>query len=221
MTHDNKTALSIVAKQTDIDRGYNEKKTVDCILALLQPSCGCTLPNVNMQDNEGDTPLHIFCRSLLSHNLSTRRDIYEVINILVCEFGAHVDIYNNQGVTPRDFWFRVYQMHQQEYPGLWYQPEYYRLVKAINLRFREQSLSLSCHCARTILKHKIPYENHLPTRLVQFVHIHGSKGITEPLPIATNFTNDTITNGNWRVADLPLTVARKLASLIPNVLRKL
>ena len=99
---------------------------------------------VNLVDDEGDTPLHIAVFSELE--TSSRRDVWlEVIDLLL-QYGAHVDFVNSNRKTASDL-----------------------LPPSVNVF---EHVSLKCLAARAVRKHRVSYRGILPTILADFVVKH-------------------------------------------------
>ena len=106
-------------------------------------ACGA---DVNAQDNNRNTPLHIIAKCV-DVELDTRR---EIIKCLI-DNGAHVDACIIDGKTAADIASTD-------------------IVKSI-IKARE-TLSLKCLSARTLRKHKIEYQGIIPNSLIEFVEFH-------------------------------------------------
>ena len=108
--------------------------------------CGA---DVNAQDNNKETPLHVIAK--------TGNSIVQVRKISQClvESGAHVDAYNVNGERVVD----VASMHS---------------VENMNIIKAHMQLRLECLAARAIMRHrhKLEYQNVIPASLVEFVELH-------------------------------------------------
>ena len=96
------------------------------------------------RDNEGNTPLHT-----LGANKSASREIV----LALLKGGAHLDTLNNSSQT---FESLRANRHQQ----------IHQVVNSV------QFTSLQCLCARSLRRHRIPYENTLPRTVSKFVDLH-------------------------------------------------
>ena len=108
--------------------------------------CGA---DVNAQDNNKETPLHVIAK--------TGNSIVQVRKISQCliESGAHVDAYNVNGERVVD----VASMHS---------------VENMNIIKAHMQLRLECLAARVVMRHrhKLEYQNVIPASLVEFVELH-------------------------------------------------
>ncbi|XP_014671481.1 PREDICTED: ankyrin-1-like [Priapulus caudatus] len=171
-----RTPLAIIGSKVEVrisrmtERAEQAESVVQAASALLQTceSAGVLL-QVNTRDIDGDTPLHSFCRMMLAW----RDDVYareregcvQIVHALLFNHGAHVDVVNARGKTPYKLWRRIYSKH-------------FRLGNVessneIHGRMSAQYHSLKCHCARSIVRHSLAYENRLPTSLIEFVRAHA------------------------------------------------
>ena len=66
----------------------------ELVKAILDAGC-----DYNVQDNKGRTPLHIAC---LTHGHSTLKEIRQIIETLVDDYGARTTILDKDGKTPSD-----------------------------------------------------------------------------------------------------------------------
>ncbi|KAI4460790.1 hypothetical protein MML48_5g00019050 [Holotrichia oblita] len=97
---------------------------------------------VNARNESKCTPLHV---ATVSYNCNNW------LVPLLLEYGAHIDQPNGSGECPAD---RVN-------------------IDPFNLDIRLVNyISLKCLCARTVIKHKIPYVYQLPRTLEDFIHLH-------------------------------------------------
>ena len=133
------------------DSGLNDSK-IDVSGEILFPNvlickafvaCGA---DVNAQDNNRNTPLHIIAKCF-GAKMSV---LSEIIECLI-DNGAHVDACNIDGktvvdVAPTDIAESIIKTHEK--------------------------LSLKCLCARTVKKHKIEYQGIIPDVLCGFIELH-------------------------------------------------
>ena len=101
--------------------------------------------NIHAVDNKSNTVLHNSLKFLTYSELQDE-------GILKCllQNGAHVDTFNGDGVSALSL------MQNQGLPI-----------------FPLQYLSLKCLAATIIKKHKIAFQDDVPTSLIPFVHMHG------------------------------------------------
>ena len=105
-------------------------------------ACGA---DANAQDENKNTPLHVIAKCDVS-DVSLRK----IITCLI-EHGAHVDACNNDGDTAVD----VAATEVAE-----------STIKA------HMKLRLDCLAARTVMRHKVKYQDIIPVSLQEFVELH-------------------------------------------------
>lgn len=103
--------------------------------------------NPNIRNNDGETPLHIYLR----HANDYCRPNTDIVNLLRFH-GAHIDICDEYGVN------------------------LFTSAKLVGIKIDlVKDCTLMCLATHTLLRHKIPYENDLPTFLIEFVQMHICK----------------------------------------------
>lgn len=106
--------------------------------------CGADVNSVNI---DGDTPMHILVKNLLTTNL------FKIIDLL-CDAGAHLDYVNKERKSPLES-IAAYRVKLIE-----------RLKQKMNV------VPLKCLCAQRIRREQIVYENLLSNSLVNFLQKH-------------------------------------------------
>lgn len=101
----------------------------------------------NDLDDDGNTPLHIIARY---------RPVSATIVKCLFKYGAHVDIRNNDGLTPLNM-LRVGAT-----------PNFLKQMQLMPLKLT----NLRCLCARIIQKHQLAVNQNLPSELEKFVKLH-------------------------------------------------
>ncbi|GLH16089.1 Protein fem-1 homolog B, partial [Gryllus bimaculatus] len=101
--------------------------------------------DVNSVDIKGDTPLHIIAAHRNGHVASS------IISLLI-DSGAHVDVTNVFGETPFDTAYTD---------------------SALEMLQTQTPLSLKCLAAKAVMDYNIPFEDHVPRTLIQFINLHG------------------------------------------------
>ena len=115
--------------------------------------------NHNALDYIGRTPLHI-----VAVNWSSRANVVEVADLLM-DAGCHLNQKDIRGVTSLQLFRQMYRRLSAE--GL--------LDTVPNLEDLTHNvvLPLTCYCAQSIRKHKIPFKQLIPPVVESFVERHG------------------------------------------------
>ena len=115
--------------------------------------------NHNALDRYGRTPLHI-----VAVNWDSRANVVEVANLLM-DAGCHLNQKDKNGKTALQLFQEMHRRLSAE--GL--------LETAPNLEdlIHPVVLPLTCYCAQSIRKHKIPFKTLIPTVVESFVEKHG------------------------------------------------
>ena len=115
--------------------------------------------NHNALDYLGRTPLHIVASNWYSH-----ANVVEVANLLM-DAGSHLNQADTNGVTSLQLFQRMHRQFSAD--GL--------LGTVLNLEelIHPGVLPLTCYCAQSIRKHKIPFKKLIPPVVESFVERHG------------------------------------------------
>ena len=122
-------------------------------VASILLECGI---DANIEDSQGNTPLHVLCMSAGSLLIKLRKE-RELVWMAVCsellQYGAHIDQRNHAGKLPIDY---VKQPYQQDM-----------------LKTQMNGRPLKCLAATVVRSHKLLCDDTLiPQSLVHFVHKH-------------------------------------------------
>ncbi|KAG7404965.1 putative ankyrin repeat protein [Fusarium oxysporum f. sp. rapae] len=87
----------------EIDGVPDIRKTAQSITSIIELLLSLDPTTINIQDNDGNTPLHYATRSLSRHNT-----LYTNVFQLLCDRGGDASVRNNNGETPLHTLFRLY-----------------------------------------------------------------------------------------------------------------
>ena len=158
---------------------YLPNISLDLVRLLLEVKA-----NHNALDRYGRTPLHI-----VAVNWDSRANVVEVANLLM-DAGCHLNQKDKNGKTALQLFQEMHCRVSAE--GL--------LDTAPNLEdlIHPVVLPLTCYCAQSIRKHKIPFKTLIPTVVESFVEKHGQSPWTRFPFSKHHFTNCLITLFFWR-----------------------
>ena len=147
---------------TDVGNGWNlfhwtcsrQNISLDLVRLLLEVKA-----NHNALDRYGRTPMHI-----VANNLNSPANVVEVADLLM-DAGCHLNQKDIRGVTSLQLFRQMYRRLFAE--GL--------LDTVPNLEDLTHNvvLPLTCYCAQSIRKHKIPFKQIIPPVVESFVERHG------------------------------------------------
>ena len=113
----------------------------------------------NAQDVDGDTPLHLLA---MSKNFP---GVEEAVKLLL-SVGAHLDLSNNYGITPLDF-FKANKMYLER-NELVPDPYLQKLTRTV--------LPLTCLSAQVIRQNSVPLEDKkIPSDIISFIQCHSAR----------------------------------------------